>query len=252
MWWSDVYFIALINMNSTTTLNALYGNFCLKKNKVKWTGTLEGLKAFVATDINENIAESASWRSPGGGTWNFDSELLSVTWHKTSENIYFKGEKGNDLTKRVYSFPTASESAAETADPVEAELEKSMEKLLADDVDVTSDNIFNEPFCLAVSTPARVLKPIDRGEAAKELRNRHWEHEEAISNLESTKASSKPTNENLHRGLPILHTATNSHNPSGSIDKSNNGASEIGLLKSKLEKFADNVTTKLADLAYTN
>jgi hypothetical protein len=42
-------------------------------------------------------------------------------------------------------------------------MEKLMEKLLADDVDVTSDNIFNEPFCLAVSTPARVLKPIDIG-----------------------------------------------------------------------------------------
>ena len=150
------------------------------------------------------------------------SELLSVTWHKTSENIYFKGEKGNDLTKRVYSFLTASESAAVTADPVEAELEKSMENLLADDVEVTSDNIFNEPFCLAVSTPARVLKPIARGEAAKELGNRHCEHEEAISNLESTKASSKPTNENLHRGLPILHTATKSDSPSGSIDKSIN------------------------------
>ncbi|CAB4014877.1 Hypothetical predicted protein, partial [Paramuricea clavata] len=122
--------------------------------------------------------------------------------------------------------------------------------LLANDVDVTSNNIFNEQFCLAVSTPARVLKPIDRGEAAKELRNCHWEHEEAISNLESTKASSEPTNENLHRGLPILHTAKKSHSPSGSIDKSNNGASEIRLLKSKLEKFADNVTTKLTDLAY--
>ena len=214
-------------MNSTTTLNALYGNFCLKKNKVKWTGMLEGLKAFVVTEINENTAESTSWQSPSGGTWNFDNELLSVTWHKTSENIYFKGEKGNDLTKRVYSFLAASEGAAETADPVEVELEKSMENLLADDVDMTSDNIFNEPFCLAVSTPARVLKPIDGGEAAKELRNRHYEHEEAIFNLESTKASSKPTNENLHRGLPILHTATNSHSPSGSIDKSNNGASEI-------------------------
>jgi hypothetical protein len=142
----------------------LYGNFCLKKNKVKWTGTLEGLKAFVVTEINENTAESTSWQSPGGRTWNFDSELLSVTWHKTSENIYFKGEKGNDLTKRVYSFLTASEGAAETADPVEVELEKSMENLLADDVDMTSDNIFNEPFCLAVSTPARVLKPIDGGE----------------------------------------------------------------------------------------
>jgi hypothetical protein len=80
----------------------------------------------------------------------------------------------------------------------------------------------------SVARPAfsRRIKPIDGGEAAKELRNRHYEHEEAIFNLESTKASSKPTNENLHRGLPILHTATNSHSPSGSIDKSNNGASE--------------------------
>ena len=91
-------------MNSTTVTNVLYNYFSLKKNKLQWTGTLEDLKAFVLTEINENIAESTSWRSPSGGTWQFESKPLSVTWHSKSGNIYFKGENGEDLTERVHSI----------------------------------------------------------------------------------------------------------------------------------------------------
>ena len=83
-------------------------------------------------------------------------------------------------------------------------------------------------------------------------KNPRYKHEEAIFGLDSTKteASSKPPNEKLHKKSPILHTATKLYNPSGFMNSSNNGDSEIGLLKSKFAKFADNGTTKLADLVY--
>ena len=85
-------------MCSTTVNNVLYGYFCLKNS-----GTLEDLKAFALTEISEEIAECTTWRSPSGGTWQFNSEMLSVTGHSKSENIYFKGENGNDLTNRIHS-----------------------------------------------------------------------------------------------------------------------------------------------------
>ena len=96
------------HMCSITINSVLYGYFRLKKNKLKWLGSLEDLKAFVITEINEKTAENAAWRSPSGGTWQFDSEMLSVTWHSKSQNIYFKGEYGDDLTKRVHSYVNQS------------------------------------------------------------------------------------------------------------------------------------------------
>ena len=93
-------------MNSQTSINnVLYDYFCSKKNKIKWTGTLEDLKlAFVLTEINEETAERTNWRAPNGGTWVFDSELLSATWYSKSKNIVFDGEKGKDLTERIDSY----------------------------------------------------------------------------------------------------------------------------------------------------
>ena len=89
-------------MNSSTTLNAWYDNFYLNKSKLKWKGTLEDLKAFVLAEIDANTAENVNWKSPSGGKWTFDSEALSVTWHKAGENIYLKGEKSNHLMKQIY------------------------------------------------------------------------------------------------------------------------------------------------------
>ena len=52
-----VIFFAL-TMNSKTSINnVLYDYFCSKKNKIKWTGTLEDLKAFVLTEINEETGK---------------------------------------------------------------------------------------------------------------------------------------------------------------------------------------------------
>ena len=106
-------------VNSSTTLNTLYDNFCLKKNRLEWTGTLDDLKAFVLKVIDENTAESTSWRSTRGGTWNFESEVLSVTWHKILL----------------------------TANPVEIKLERSIENVLADDVNMMGDTISKELSC---------------------------------------------------------------------------------------------------------
>ena len=129
-------------MNSITVL---YNYFSLKKNKLQWTGTLEDLKAFMLTEINENIAESTSWRSPSGGTWQFDSKPLSVTWHSKSGNIYFKGENGEDLTERVHSLVNLRQEehilAVKNDIPTEIEPAKPIENVSAradnDDIDDT-------------------------------------------------------------------------------------------------------------------
>ena len=53
--------------NSLHAIDILYGNFCYKKDKRKWVGSLQDLKAFVLTEVDEEIAESTTWRSPSGG-----------------------------------------------------------------------------------------------------------------------------------------------------------------------------------------
>ena len=120
-------------MNSITVTNVLY--FSLKKNKLQWTGTLEDLKAFVLTEINENIAENTPWRSPSGGTWLFYSRPLSVTWHSKSGNIYFKGENGEDLTERVRSLVNLRQGehvlTVKNDNPTEIELVKPIENVSA-------------------------------------------------------------------------------------------------------------------------
>ena len=96
-------------MASLATVSALYRHFNIKKNKLKWSGILEDLKALVLTEIDEETAASTKWRSPGGGSWNFDSKQLIVTWLMKSENICLGGEKGTALKERVYSFLKRSE-----------------------------------------------------------------------------------------------------------------------------------------------
>ena len=142
-------------MNSSTTLNAWYDNFYLNKSKLKWKGTLEDLKAFVLAEIDANTAENVNWKSPSGGKWTFDSEALSVTWHKASENIYLKGEKSNHLMKQIYMFLTASEGALGSANPIETELNNSIDNLLADEESVR----------MTASTTAEVFEPNDTEKA---------------------------------------------------------------------------------------
>ena len=91
-------------MNSSVVLNVLYGYFDVKKDKLKWTGSLEDLKAFVLTVIDEETAETTTWRSPSGGKWVFESKLAIGGYLATkSENIYFEGEKSTALEGQVTS-----------------------------------------------------------------------------------------------------------------------------------------------------
>ena len=111
-------------MDPTNSLSTWSDYFCLKKNKLKWTSTLADLKAFL---LDEEKAANSSWRSPSGGTWVFESDQLKVTWHSKSENISFEGASGKDLAERIISLLTRADDERVKANPVEAELVKSIE-----------------------------------------------------------------------------------------------------------------------------
>ena len=101
-------------VNSSTVINALYSFFGKKKNKLTWSGSLEDLKAFVLTIVDEETAESSTWCSPSGGKWCFDSDQLKVTWYTKSEAILFEGTKAKDLSKRIHGI------LVESVDPKKA------------------------------------------------------------------------------------------------------------------------------------
>lgn len=58
----------LNKMNTSPVSNILGCYFDVKKDKLQWKGTLEDLKAFILTEIDEETAVNTSWHSPGGGT----------------------------------------------------------------------------------------------------------------------------------------------------------------------------------------
>ena len=87
-------------MNSSTVTNILCSYFNTEKGKLIWSGSLETLKAFALTEVDEETAETTTWRWPSGGKWLFDSKLLSVAWLTNSQNIRFDGERASDLQSR--------------------------------------------------------------------------------------------------------------------------------------------------------
>ncbi len=253
------------DMNSSTIANVLYRNFNVKKNKLIWSGSLEDLKALVLTEVDEDTAQSITWRSPSGGKWSFESKVLTITWHSRSEYIYFGGEKGNELSERVQSSLEQGDNAfIDNGTNDESQLRKSLESLLTDDsddasfIDDTSQN-----------SPSR----IDECEVTKKLTNQHGKHGEATSNPKSSKyeveesVTETISTDNLHKESLNLHTppksdkTTSTENPNkesllhtapkpvGNLRSSYDHDIEINLLKSKLDRFAENVSTKLDDLA---
>lgn len=50
-----------------------------KKPKLIWTGSLEDLKALAVTEVDEDTAQSTTWRSLSGGIWGFESKVLTIT-----------------------------------------------------------------------------------------------------------------------------------------------------------------------------
>ena len=189
----------------------------------------------------------ATWRSPRGGKWLFDSKLLSVTWLTKSQDIHFDGEKGSDLMERIHSFLKQDpDNASEIANPAELDLERSIESLLADDSDDVRDDTFEESFS-------------DQCDIAKELKNQE-EKQASIDSETSTKHDESNTkSKNLHEESIGLYTvtksgnlqtkSTNRHNPLGSSASCNRDSAEISRLNSKLDRFSENVTNKLQNLS---
>ena len=87
----------LLNLSTT----GLIGFFGQKKNKLTWSGTLNDLKTFVSTIIDEKTAEGADWRSPSGGKWCLTCEDLEITWHSKSGVIIFDGVRAGNLVKQI-------------------------------------------------------------------------------------------------------------------------------------------------------
>jgi hypothetical protein len=79
-------------MNSSTVIIMLYIVFSARR-KINDHG--QDLKAFVLTIIDEETAESSTWRSPNGGKWCFDSEHLKVAWYtnRRAKQYFLKGPK---------------------------------------------------------------------------------------------------------------------------------------------------------------
>ena len=245
-------------MISSTIANVLQGHFNIKRNKIIWTGSLEDLKALVLTEVDEDTAQNTTWRSPGGGKWSFESKMLSITWHSKSEYIYFGGEKGNSLLKRVQSFLEQGEDASSNGDAAESQLRKSLENILTEDSDDASitDDTSQNSLCIA-----------NECEGAKKLINQHDKHGEAAPNPKSSKYEidepiiEATSTDNLHKEPLNLHTApkpdnmefikkTKKHSPLGKLSSTYDHGIEINLLKTKLDRFPENVSTKLDDLAF--
>jgi hypothetical protein len=165
-------------MNSSTITNILYRNFNIKKNKVIWSGYLEDLKALVLTEVDEDTAQSTTWRSSSGGKWSFESKVLTITWHSRNEYIYFRGEKGNELFERVQSlFEQGDNAFIVNGTNDESQLRKSLESVLTDDSDDASfidDTNQNSP------------STTDECEVTKKWTNQHGKHGEAPSNPKSS------------------------------------------------------------------
>ena len=103
-------------MNTSSVDSDIFDScFDTKKNKLQWKGTLEELKAFVLTEVDDETAAKTTLHSPGGGKWKFESNSLVVTWLTKSQNIYFSGDNSTNLIERVHEFLKRRECASETS-----------------------------------------------------------------------------------------------------------------------------------------
>ena len=200
--------------------------------------------------------------------------MLSITWHSKSKYIYFGGEKGNDLLERIQSFLKQNEKVSDNGGIDESQLQKALESLLSDDSDdasIADDTSQNLP-----------SRPKEIG-AGKNFRNQHGKHGETASNsktskyeieesiIESTSRINNIRKESVNLHTPPipdnttctgnLHTPpkpnntelikkTKKHNPLGNLSSGHENNIEIDLLKSKLDRFAENVSATLDDLSF--
>ena len=124
-----------IFLNLSTT--SLIGFFGQKKSKLTWSGTLNDLKTFVSTIIDEKAAESAVWRSPSGGKWCFTCEDLEITWHSKSGAIIFDGVKAGNLVKRIKDILSKPDDAVKTINSdlnMEANTDRGSSRIIENEV----------------------------------------------------------------------------------------------------------------------
>ena len=237
------------NMTSSKVLDVLYDFFDTKDDKLKWKGSLEDLKAFVLTEIDEETADSTSWRSPSGGKWCFESKELAVTWQKKSMNIQFGGERGKDVIERVHNFLQRNDIGPHYGDGKAIDQEGNVEGQLAD---VSSDKLSDDN--LDESPVNRVSDIVSGLVYQHEKCRENVPFSENISTYEMPhEQSSESSDANLHVRPSTSGKAAETKDLSspGGMNKacSNclNSDLEILILKSNFERFSKTVTSGVAN-----
>ena len=222
------------------------GCFDIKKNKLQWKGTLEELKAFVLTEVDDETAAKTAWHSPGGGKWKFESNPLAVTWLTKSQNIYFSGDNSADLIERVHKFLKRRECASETSyvEPLESQSQSEDENDAWDGSEYLS-GAHNMSHDLVAANKDANIEYEKQGDSIL-----------YIKSVNQNKTTKKSLNENVFNEPFNLHKVSNEcgeklnkTSPLKDIYDNYNNESEISVLKFKFEKFAQSVTNKLEGIA---
>jgi hypothetical protein len=87
----DIYAVQLLNNNRNKSgdLN--------EKLKLSWTGDLTSFKRFV----EENIAISGIWESPGDERKSYSDGYTTIMWWKNKKKLQFSGKEA-DKTKQTF------------------------------------------------------------------------------------------------------------------------------------------------------
>ena len=220
-------------MNTSSASDIFDGCFDIRKNKLQWKGTLEELKAFVVTEVDDETAAKTTWHSPGGGKWKFESNSLAVTWLTKSQNIYFSGDNSTNLIERVHEFLKRRECASETSyvEPLESQSQSEDENEACDGSEYLSEahNMSHDP--VAANKDANI-------EYEKQGDSILY-----IKSVNQNKTTKKSLNENVLNEPFNLHKVSNEcgeklnkTSPLKDIYDNYNNESEISVLKFKFEK----------------
>ena len=239
-------------------MNVLYGYFDVKKNKLKWTGSLEDLKAFVLTLIDEETAEATTWRSPSGGKWIFESKPLVVTWQMKSENIYFEGEKSVALEEQIKTFMERSKLASGNNEPI-----SECKQLLSDDSDLNEavlnlSNVCDDgPSESDENSASNSKNYIAKNSVInQDKRGEDRLREECPKHTNSPDANSpdaKSPDANFPSRPSTMTETKEPFNPRGPVNAYSSYSTydpEIIMLKSKFERLTEQVATRQDELAF--
>ena len=178
-----------------------------------------------------------------------------MTWLTKSQNIYFDGEKGNNLIERVHGFLKRRKSASETSSYVD--LLESQSQVEDESVTcTTSDHLQN-----SASNSEKVYSLSNNDITVN--KNTNFDHKkqgEAILHAESINhdnSTMKLLSENvLNRPINMHNRASNEYgkhvntlNLPRDVYDTYNYDSELRLLNAKVERLAHNLTNKLEDIA---